>query len=156
MILQVNHGYGKRREYILTYINSLPILTRYIFSFFMIKSKASSIFSILCACTRGFLLYLPTFFWDKTSSSIIRRMPSEKSWLNSLMQNSGPCFLRCSLHHRVNVFFWILFHSASIAASDKIKSSFTMGFSSLQINEKIESVTYYKVNIIIEKNSRLL
>ena len=127
----------------------LPMFTRYIPSFLVIKSRASCKFSIFWACTLGFLLYLPTLFWDSTSNSIIRQRPSEKSSPISLMLCPESCFFRCSLHHLVKVFFWILFHSASIAASDKLMAaSFSIAFSGWSLQACKNNYYWTKLQLI--------
>ena len=79
----------------------------------MMKSRAVSRFSIRWACTRGFLLYLPTFFWESTSSRVMSLIPSLKSVARSSI--SAPCFFKCSLHHLQHSTAWI--HSTAMLAS---------------------------------------
>ena len=97
------------------------MLTSLIFSVFVMKLRAMSTFSILCACTRGFLLYRPSFLVERSSSKCMRLTPLERPSARS--DNTISLYFSCSLHQRVNVFSWILFHSASRLVFDSISST---------------------------------
>lgn len=87
-----------------------PIFTSRMFSL-SINLSAMEIFSIFCGLNEGFLLNLAIFLCERTCRRPMSFNPSRRS-VSKLYMYLFTHF-RCSLHHLVNVFCWIFFHSAS-------------------------------------------